>query len=127
MKRLFDAPAGRCVLHTWGGNGWQFTEVSVFDADGYSVREDMCGGMDPEPLGSFISRLTGLAAPEADVIAAESVARWHEGGEQAEQTRQSRRLLRRLKSTLFVGAAAVAAGAAVAGGALVAGRRRRSP
>ncbi len=124
MKSLFDAPAGRCVLHTWGGNGWQFTEVTVFDADGYSVREDMCGGMDPEPLGSFISRLTGLAAPEADVIAAESTARWHESGEEAEQNRQTRRVLRRLKGALLVGASAVAA---VAGVAVVAERRRRGP
>ena len=122
VKRLFDAPAGRCVLHTGGGNGWQFTEVTVFDADGYSMREDMCGGVDPEPLGLFISRLTGLAPPAADVIAAETTARWHDSGEEAEQTRQSRRLLWWVRSALLVGASAVAA---VTGGVLVTERRRR--
>lgn len=122
MKRLFDAPAGRCVLHTWGGDGWQFTEITIFGAEGYSVREDVGGGMDAEPLASFISRLTGLAAPEADVIAADTTARWRDSGEEAEQTRQGRRLLLLVKGTLLGGASAVAA---VAAGVLVAGRRRQ--
>jgi hypothetical protein len=123
VQRFIDAPAGRCVLHTWGGNGWQFTEVTVFGADGYSVRQDMHGGMDREPLGSFISRLTGLAAPEAEVVAAETTARWRDSGEEGEQTRQSQRLLWWVKGALLGGAAAVAT---VAGGAFVAGRRRRA-
>lgn len=123
VKRLVDAPAGRCVLHTWGGNGWQFTEVTVFGADGYSVREDMCGGTDPEPLGSFISRLTGLAGPEADVIAAETTSRWRDSGEEAEQGRQGRRLLMLVKGTIVGGASAAAA---VAVGVHMAERRRRA-
>ena len=123
MKRLFDAPVGRCVLHTWGGNGWQFTEIAIFGADGYSVREDVGGGMDAEPLASFISRLTGLAGPEADAIAADATARWRDSGEEADQARQGRRLLLLFKGTLLGGASAVAA---VAAGALVAGRRRRA-
>lgn len=121
MKKLFDAPAGRCVLHTWGGNGWQFTEVTVFGADGYAVHEDVCGGVDPEPLGLFISRMTGLAALEADVLATETTARWRDSGEEAEQTQQARKLLRQFSSTLL-GGASVAAG--VAAGARLAKRRR---
>lgn len=101
--------------------GWQFSEVMVFGDDGYRVREDMCGGKDPEPLGAFVSRLTGLAGPDADAIAAESTARWRKSGEESEQTRQGRRLLRSLQGTLVVGASAVV----VAVGALVAERWRR--
>jgi hypothetical protein len=123
VKVLFDAPAGRCVLHTWGGNGWQFYEVTVFGADGYSVREDVGGGTHAEPFASFISRLTGLAAPEADVIAADTTARWRDSGEEAEQARQGRRLLWWVKGTLVAGASAVGA---VVAGVLVAERRHRA-
>ena len=123
VQLLFDAPAGRCVLHTWGGNGWQFYELTIFGADGYSVRQDTGGGTDAEPLASFISRLTGLGDPEADVIAADTTARWRDSGEEAEQARQGRRLLWLVKGSLVGGASAVAA---VAVGVLVAGRRLRA-
>lgn len=112
------------MLHTWGGDGWQFIEVTVFGADGFTVREDMGGGARTEPYASLIHRLTGLDLPEAEVIAAEATARWRNSGEEAEQGRQGRMLLRLFKGT-FVGG--VFAAAAVAGGAFLAGRRRHAP
>lgn len=122
VKRLFDSPSGRCVLHVWGGNGWQFNELTVFGPDGYAVLEDMCGGVDAEPLDHFISRLTGLSTAESDNIATEVTARWRDSGEEAEQSEYSRKLLRQVSSTLLGGASAVAA---VAGGVGVAKRLRR--
>ena len=124
MKRLFDAPAGRCMLHTWGGEGWQFIEVTVFRADGFSVREEMGGGARTEPYASLIHRLTGLELSEAEVLVAETTARWRDSGEEAEQGRQGRSLLRLFKGSLVSG---VSIAAAVAGGAFVAGRRRHAP
>jgi predicted esterase len=84
VKRLFDSPSGRCVLHTWGGNGWQFNELTVFGHDTYAVLDDMCGGVGAEPLNLFIARLTGLSAAEAEDIATEMTARWRDSGEEAE-------------------------------------------
>jgi hypothetical protein len=122
VKKLFDTPSGRCVLHTWGGNGWQFTELTAFGPDGYAVLEDMCGGIGAEPLDLFITRLTGLSTAEANNIATEITARWRDSGEEAEQSEYSRNLRRQVRSKLLRGASTIAA---VAGGVRVAKPLRR--
>ncbi len=91
VKQLVTTPDGMAQLDIAGSGRHAFVNVTVFGDDGWAVREEMWWSGHDEPLGAFVSRLTGLTTDEAQRAASDFLSTWEHGGGQQEGAPLARR------------------------------------